>query len=100
MQRFRICSFFLCCIVLPAVPGLEAQDPPAAIKAYVPADVPNSVAGFQSQVDELIRAGKTHDQATWIVALGTFVLPNPATWFEAAFASQHVAQLTQAYPGT
>jgi len=99
MQRFCICSFFLYCIVLPSVPCLEAQDPPAAINAYVAADVPNSVAGFQSQVDELIRIGKTHDQATWIVALGTFALPNSATWFEANFLSQQVAQLTQAYPG-
>jgi len=47
---------------------------------------------------ELVRVGKTHDQATWNVALGTFSLPNAATWFEGNFSSQHVAQLSQDYP--
>jgi len=98
MNRFRLCSFTLSCVVLLSASYLNAQAPPSVGNAYVPADVPNSVAGFQSQVDELVRVGKTHDQARWNVALGTFALPNAANWFEGNFASQHVAQLSQDYP--
>ncbi len=72
--------------------------PPTNLGAYVPAGVPNTVAGLQTQIDELIRVGKLHDQSTWQIALGTFALPDPGTWFEANFAPQQVAQLSQDYP--
>jgi len=39
-----------------------------------------------------------HDQATWNIALDTFALPKGSAWFEANFAPQHVAQLSQDYP--
>jgi hypothetical protein len=97
MHRSVACSFLIFCAFLLSVPCSKAQDPSAASKAYVPADIPNSVEGFQSQVEELIRVGKIHDQAIWNVALGTFALPNASTWFEANFAPQHVVQLTQDY---
>ena len=98
MNRFCVRSSILACVVLLSVSCLKAQDPPSVGNAYVPDDVPNSVAGFQSQVDELVRVGKTHDQAMWNVAIGTFALANATTWFEGNFASQHVAQLSQDYP--
>src|SRR6266481_1262054 len=98
MQRFRVCSFFLFSVLLVLAPCTNAQNPPATANAYVPADVSNSVAGFQAQVDELVRVGKMHDQTTWNIALDTFALPKASTWFEANFAAQHVAQLSQDYP--
>jgi hypothetical protein len=98
MKRFWVCSSALFFGVLLAVSSLHAQASPAISNAYVPPGVLNSIVGFQSQVDELVRVGKTHDQSTWNVALGTFALPNAANWFEENFASQHVAQLSQDYP--
>jgi len=98
MQRLCVCSFFYFCILLLPVPRTNTQDPPATANTYVPANVPNSVAGFQAQVDELVRIGKMHDQATWNIALDTFALPKASTWFEANFAVQHAAHLSQDYP--
>ncbi len=98
MQRIWVCSLFLFCVFQFRAPCTKAQDPPATASTYVPADVPNSVAGFQAQVDELVRVGKMHDQASWNIALDTFALPKASTWFEANFAAQHVAQLGQDYP--
>src|SRR5882762_10678602 len=98
MKRFWVCSSALSFGVLLAMASLHAQAPPSISNSYVPVNVPNSIVGFQSQVDELVRVGKTHDQSTWNVALGTFALPNAATWFEGNFSSQHVAQLSQDYP--
>jgi hypothetical protein len=86
--------FIFGCTKKPVAP----TPPPSSLGAYAPADVPNTIAGLQSQIDELIRVGKLHDQRTWQFALETFALPNPGTWFEAHFAPQHVAQLSQDYP--
>src|SRR5713226_2282350 len=98
MRRFCVCSLFFSCVSLLPAPLSKAQEPPTTASAYVPADVPNSVAGFQAQIDELIRVGKMHDQATWNIALDTFALLKGSAWFEANFAPQHVAQLSQDYP--
>ena len=96
---FAVAIFSLGCTKKPVA---QAPPPQAATTAnphaYVPADVPNSVTGFQTQVDELIRVGKMHHQTTWNIALDTFALPKGRTWFEANFAPQHVAQLSQDYP--
>jgi hypothetical protein len=91
MFRFRVGSFFLSCVFLLFSHSLKAQDAPSAPHAYVPADVPNPVGGFRAQVEELIRVGKMHDQATWSIALDTFALPKGSAWFEANFAPRHVA---------
>ncbi len=98
MRRFCVCSLFFSCVSLLPAPLSKAQEPPTTASAYVPADVPDSVAGFQAQVDELIRVGKMHDQATWNIALDTFALPKGSAWFETNFAPQHVAHLSQDYP--
>ena len=98
MRRFRVCSFLMTCIFPLSTFSLMAQDASPSAHAYTPADVPNSLAGFQAQVDELVRVGKMHDQATWNVALDMFALPKGSVWFEANFAQQHVAQLSQDYP--
>ena len=98
MKRLCVCSIFLLSFFLLPAHRTRAQDSPTTINAYVPADVPNSVAGFQAQVDELIRVGKTHDQATWNVALNIFALPNAEAWINANFAPLTVGQLTEDYP--
>jgi TonB family protein len=59
--------------------------------------VPDTSAGFQSQVDELVRVAKTRDQANWQIALATFSLPNTDSWLQANFAPEHLAQLTSDY---
>lgn len=87
--------FIFGCTKKPVAP---APPPTAKLSAYIPASVPNTIAGLQTQIDELIRVGKLHDQSTWQIALETFALPAPATWLEANFAPQHVAQLSQDYP--
>ena len=79
-------------------PPSQAQQTPATANSYAPAEVPDTPAGLQSQVDELVRVAKTRDQANWRVALSTFSLPNPDSWFQANFAPEHVAQLTRDYP--
>jgi hypothetical protein len=86
--------FIFGCTKKPVAP----TPPPTNLGAYVPAGVPNTIAGLQTQINELIRIGKLHDQSTSQIALETFALPDRGTWFEANFAPQHVAQLSQDYP--
>jgi len=76
-------------------PARKAQ---SASASFVPVEVPDTLAGLQSQVDELVRIAKTHDHEKWETALGAFSLPNPGTWFQANFAPEHVTQLTGDYP--
>ena len=78
-------------------PG-TAQEPSAGLGSYTPAEVPNSVAGLQSQIDELVRIAKTHNQTNWRIALDTFSLTNADAWFQANFSPMHAAQLSQDYP--
>src|SRR5260370_32394318 len=79
-------------------PAALTPPPTANLGAYVHAGVPNTIAGLQTQINELIRVGKLHDQSTWQIALETFALRDPGTWFETNFAPHHVAQLSQDYP--
>lgn len=76
----------------------SAQQSPSSSNSYVPAEVADTLAGFQAQVDELVRVAKTRDQSNWQIALGTFSLKDPTDWFQANFAGEHVAQLSQDYP--
>jgi hypothetical protein len=76
----------------------KAQDPPAGDTSYRSPGAPDTLAGLQSQVDELIRVAQTHDQANWRIALDTFSLPNPSGWFQQNFAAEHVEQLSKDYP--
>jgi TonB family protein len=96
-RSFAYSSLIFCAFLLSTLCS-KAQDPSVVSKAYVPADVSNSVEGFQAQIDELIRIGKTHDQSTWNVALNTFALPTPGTWIEGNFAPQSATQLSEHYP--
>ena len=98
MQRKCIYWLFILA-VLSFLPGhTQAQNSPVRPSSYLPADVFNTVAGLQSQVDELVRVAKAHDQTNWPTALSTFALPSANPWFEANFSSEHVAQLSQDYP--
>ena len=98
MRRLAIALIlFLFAISLAQVPA-AAQDLPAISAPYVPPEIPDSLAGLQTQVDELVRVAKARDQANWQVALGTFSLPNPSAWFLANFAPEHRAKLTEDYP--
>jgi len=98
-QSFN-CLLFALLGVLCIQPGAQAQQPPTTSHSYVSSEVPDTPAGLQSQVDELVRIGKTHDQTNWQIVLGTFSLPNPESWFQANFAPEHLAQLTRDYPTT
>lgn len=98
MQRMWVCSLFFVSVFPFLAPCVGAQIPPPTANAYVPADVQNSLAGLQAQVDELVRIGKTHDQATWEVALETFALPNSGAWIAANFSPPTVTQFTEYYP--
>lgn len=99
LQRFSSLLFALIGVVC-IEPGAHAQQPPTTSRSYIPSEVPDTPAGLQSQVDELVRIGKAHDQHNWQIVLDTFSLPNPESWFQANFASEHLAQLTQEYPKT
>ncbi len=85
-------------VMLCIQPPSHAQQFPPTSNSYVPAEVPDTTAGLQSQVDELVRIAKTRDQSNWQIALGTFSLSNPASWLQANFASEHLVQLNQDYP--
>jgi hypothetical protein len=76
----------------------RAQDSSGTPKSYLSGEVPNTVAGLQSQVDELVRVAKAHDQTNWPMALNMFALPSANAWFMANFSSEHVSQLSQDYP--
>jgi hypothetical protein len=89
--RFFLLLFLLCAFVT------NAQEKPSAQEAYVPPNVPNTLEGLQSQVDELIRVGKTHDQATWQIALNAFALQDSNAWIRANFAQPQIEQLAQDY---
>jgi hypothetical protein len=86
--------FTLIVIVLAPILALGQQAP----SPYVPIEVPDTLAGLQAQVDELVRIARTHDQGNWQIALDTFSLPNPGSWFESNFAPEHIAQLRVDYP--
>jgi|SRR5437016_3513607 len=96
----RRCRRWICVfpLVLLIVSSGKAQDSSAAGTSYRSAEVPDTLAGLQLQVDELIRIAQTHDEVNWRAALDTFSLPNADTWFRQKFAAEHVAQLTQDYP--
>jgi TonB family protein len=96
-NRF-ICLVFPLIGILYIQTGANAQQSPATANSYVPAEVPDTSAGLQSQVEELVRIAKTRDQANWEIALRTFGLPNPDSWLQTNFAPEYLAQLTEDYP--
>jgi hypothetical protein len=98
MRHRYVCSFFTLLIILLVAGSAGAQDPSATPNPYLRPDVPNTVAGLQSQFDELVRVAKTRDQTNWQIALDSFSLPSAGAWFQANFAPEHVAQLSQDYP--
>jgi hypothetical protein len=98
MQHKYICSFFTLIIILLVAGSAGAQDSSATLNSYLPVDVSNTIAGLQSQLDELVRVAKTRDQTNWHIALDSFSLPSADAWFQANFAAEHVAQLSQDYP--
>ena len=61
LQSFN-CLRFALIGVLCIQPCAQAQQPPTTSHSYVSSEVPDTPAGLQSQVDELVRIGKTHDQ--------------------------------------
>ena len=97
MPHRSICLFLALVSLLwnwSSAQGREAQE---TNNTYIPAQVPDTAAGLQSQVDELVLIAKTEDQGNWRTALGTFSLPKPGAWFETNFDTKYVAQLTDDY---
>lgn len=77
MRRGIVGLFFsLATIPFVQVPA-TTQEPRVVLSPNIPPEVPDSLAGLQTQVDELVRAAKTRDQGNWQIALETFSLPNP-----------------------
>jgi TonB family protein len=99
LQSFHCLPFALIGVVS-IQPGVPGQQPPTTSRSYVASEVPDTPAGLQSQVDELVRIGKTHDQTNWQIVLGTFSLPDAESWLQANFAPEHLAQLMQDYSRT
>lgn len=97
LQRFNCLLFALIAIVC-AHPGPHKEQSPGTQDSYVASEVPDTPAGLQSQFDTLVRIAKTRDQSNWQVALATFSLPNPESWFQANFPPEHLVQLTRDYP--
>jgi hypothetical protein len=98
MRRRYICPFFTLALLFLLSDSARTQDSSVAPKSFLPGEVPNTVAGLQSQVDELVRVAKAHDQTNWPIALNMFALSSANAWFEANFSPEHVSQLSQDYP--
>jgi hypothetical protein len=78
--------------------ALYAQDPPATATSNTPqAGYPDSVAGMQSQMDELIRFVKSPDEGTFQAALDSLAIPKPHEWLAAHFPAYAVGQLQKDY---
>ena len=71
IDPFTYFSSWLACSAM-GLASAQRQQSQATDNSYVPAEVPDTSAGFQSQVDELVRVAKTRDQANWQIALATF----------------------------
>src|SRR5579859_2862933 len=97
---FRSCHRCFCVLslVLFTVCSGGAKGSRAATRSRSSEDVPGTLAGLQSQFDDLIRVAQTHDETSWRVALDTFSLPNSDAWFQQEFAGEHAAKLSQDYP--
>lgn len=97
-MRRRIAGMFFSLATIPfALISATTQETRVVSSPSIPPEVPDSLAGLQTQVDELVRAAKTRDQGNWQIALETFSLPNPGFWFQTNFAPEHLAQLTRDY---
>lgn len=97
-MRRRIAGMFFSLATIPfALISATTQETRVVSSPSIPPEVPDSLAGLQTQVDELVRAAKTRDQGNWQIALETFSLPNPGFWFQKNFAPEHLAQLTRDY---
>jgi len=98
MRRRYIGAFFTLTLLFLLSGSARTRDSSVAPKSYLPGEVPNTVEGLQSQVDELVRVAKAHDQTNWPIALNMFALPSANAWFEANFSPEHVSHLSQDYP--
>lgn len=96
----RSCHRWFCVLplILSMVCSGVAKDSRAATSSRTSEDVPDTLAGLQSQFDDLIRVAQTHDETSWRAALDTFSLPNSDAWFQQEFAGEHAAKLSQDYP--
>jgi hypothetical protein len=59
--------------------------------------VPDSLEGFQSQIDEFVRIAKDREQRTYYPALDSFGLPDPDAWLAANFEASQLAEVKQNY---
>lgn len=59
--------------------------------------VPDSLEGFQSQIDEFVRIAKDRNDRTYYPALNSFGLPDPDAWLAANFEASQLAEVKQNY---
>ena len=95
----RLCSYFLCaCLAaLPTVVCAQSQPPPHPTPAPAspgsgPAlDYPDSPAGLEHLIKDILKAQRENDAARADFLLRSFVLPSPREWYPQVFGSQAVA---------
>jgi hypothetical protein len=76
----------------------SAQDSTVVAEgSAVPTVFPDSDAGIQSQMDELIHLIRSSDEKTFLTALDMLAVPNPHEWFAAHFPAYAVGQLEKDY---
>ncbi len=74
-----------------------AQDSTTSGDNGVKAAYPDSSAGLQSQMDEMIRLIRSSDEKPFLAALDTLAIPNAHEWFAAHFPAYAVDQLQKDY---
>lgn len=82
-----------CCFLLAAF-NLQAQN---TLPAAASADYPNSAAGLQLQLADMLEKLNSNDQVSFRAGLDSLSIPNPKTWFSAHFAPQFLQQVSEDY---
>jgi TonB family protein len=91
----RLCSYGLCaCLAALPAPVCAQSQPPQPISAAAPTastptlDYPDSPAGLERLVKEILRAQRENDAARADFLLRSFVLPSPREWYPQVFGNQ------------
>ena len=96
-RTYQVCAIMFLFLMLFAA-ATHAQDTTAPANGSAPAYVyPDSVAGMQSQFDELIRLIRSPDQKPFLDALDALEIAEPRDWLTAHFPAYAVEQLQADY---
>ena len=89
MPRLRATILLVTTVLLS--PALQAQTP--ATSSYA-----DSADGFRQQLEDLVSAYKSEDQAAFHAALDALAIPNANDWIASHFAPADVSKLQHDYP--